>query len=83
MRIHLSARGGGWIRSATQSRFRIFFPKGSGYKGCLLDRSGNVQCGQDDQAGEIVLLNVIGMAQSLKLRVVGEGVETEEQVAFL
>jgi diguanylate cyclase (GGDEF)-like protein/PAS domain S-box-containing protein len=47
-----------------------------------IDRSFVSQIGKD-KAGETIVRTIIGMAHSLGLKVVGEGVETEQQRAFL
>jgi diguanylate cyclase (GGDEF)-like protein/PAS domain S-box-containing protein len=47
-----------------------------------IDRSFVAQIGEDE-AGETIVRTIIGMAHSLGLKVVAEGVETERQQAFL
>jgi diguanylate cyclase (GGDEF)-like protein/PAS domain S-box-containing protein len=47
-----------------------------------IDRSFVAQIGED-KAGETIIRTIIGMAHSLGLKVVGEGVETEQQQVFL
>ena len=80
---HLAkTQGAGRLHCHGRLRNRLFFALLSAFDKIKIDQSFISNLGQNNQSATIVRA-VIGLARGLKLPVLAEGVETEEQLAFL